>query len=78
LDFIRPGKPVDNGLIESFNGRLRDECLNTHLFWSMEDAREKLEIWSLDYNSRRPHSALRGLTPDEYTASQCLEEEYVR
>lgn len=78
LDFIRPGKPVDNGLIESFNGRLRDECLNTHLFWSMDDAREKLELWRLDYNSHRPHSALGGLTPDEYAASRCREAEYVR
>jgi putative transposase len=51
LDFIRPGKPVENGFIESFNGRLRDECLNTHLFFSMEDAREKLE-------SKRPAGCL--------------------
>ena len=71
LDFIRPRKPVDNGLIESFNGRLRDECLNVHLFWSLEDAREKLEEWRLDYNSFRPHSALGQLTPDEYAASVC-------
>ena len=71
LDFIRPGKPVDNGLIESFNGRLQDECLNIHLFWSLEDAREKLEEWRLDYNSFRPHSALGQLTPDEYAASVC-------
>ncbi len=63
LDFIRPGKPVDNGYIESFNGRLRDECLNTHLFWSIEDAREKLEKWRVDYNVHRPHSALANLPP---------------
>jgi len=43
LDFIRPGKPVENGYIESFNGRLRDECLNVSLFFSLEDARQKLE-----------------------------------
>ena len=49
LDVIHPGKPVDNGLIESFNGRLRDQCLNIHLFWSLEDAREKLEFWRLDF-----------------------------
>ena len=69
LDFIRPGRPVENGLIESFNGRLRDECLNIHLFWTMEDAREKLEEWRLDYNSVRPHSSLGQLTPEEYAAS---------
>ena len=63
LDFIRPGKPVDNGYIESFNGRLRDECLNTHLFWSIEDARDKLEKWRMDYNVHRPHSALANLPP---------------
>jgi putative transposase len=50
LDFIRPGKPVENGHIESFNGRLRDECLNVELFWSIEDARAKLERWRVDYN----------------------------
>jgi putative transposase len=71
LDFIRPGRPVENGLIESFNGRLRDECLNIHLFWTMEDAREKLEEWRLDYNSVRPHSSLGQLTPEEYAASVC-------
>ena len=58
LDFIRPGRPVENGFIESFNGRLRDECLNTHLFWSIKDACEKMETWRVDYNTRRPHSAL--------------------
>lgn len=50
LDFIRPGKPVENGYIESFNGRLRDECLNVSLFFSLEDARGKLEAWRRDYN----------------------------
>lgn len=63
LDFIRPGKPVENGLIESFNGRLRDECLNSELFWSIEDARSKLEKWRVDYNTCRPHSALKNLPP---------------
>ena len=58
LDFIRPGKPVENGYIESFNGRLRDECLNVSLFFSLEDARQKLEAWRQDYNLARPHSAL--------------------
>lgn len=77
LDFIRPGKPVDNWLIESFKGRLRDECLNTHLFWSKDNTREKLETWRLDYSFRRPYSALGGLTPDEYAASRCQEAECV-
>ncbi len=66
LDFIRPGKPVENGLIESFNGRLRDECLNVHLFWTIEDAKEKLVAWQVDYNQNRPHGSLGQLTPNEY------------
>ena len=66
LDFIRPGKPAENGFIESFNGRLRDECLNTELFFSLADAREKLERWRRDYNECRPHSSLSGLSPMEY------------
>jgi len=66
LEFIRPGKPVENGYIESFHGRLRDECLNVHLFFSIEDAREKLELWRLDYNTVRPHGSLNGLTPEQY------------
>jgi putative transposase len=61
LNFIRPGKPVENGYIESFNGRLREECLNVHLFWNIEDAQEKLDHWRNDYNNVRPHSALAGL-----------------
>ena len=66
LDFIRPGKPVENAYIESFNGRLRDECLNVHQFVSLDDARQKIEAWRLDYNQQRPHSALGHLTPSEY------------
>jgi len=66
LDFIRPGKPVDNAFIESFNGRLRDECLNMKVFSSISDAKEKLESWRLDYNTRRPHSAIGDLTPSEF------------
>jgi len=68
LDFIRPGKPVENAFIESFNGRLRDECLNVHQFTSIEDAKAKIEAWRLDYNQRRPHSSLGHLTPNEYVA----------
>jgi putative transposase len=69
LDFIRPGRPVENGLIESFNGRLRDECLNLHLFWSIEDARDKLETWREDYNTQRPHGALANLPPAAFAAN---------
>jgi putative transposase len=61
LEFMRPGRPVENGFIESFNGRLRDECLNTHLFWSIKDACEKIEAWRVDYNTRQPQSALANL-----------------
>jgi len=66
LDFIRPGRPAQNGYIESFNGRLRDECLNSELFFNLEDAREKLERWRCDYNQQRPHSALADRTPAEF------------
>src|SRR5881398_4044989 len=66
LDFIRPGRPVQNGYIESFNGRLRDECLNTEVFSNLADAREKLECWRRDYNETRPHSALADRTPEEF------------
>jgi putative transposase len=66
LDFIRPGKPVENAFIESFNGRLRDECLNVHQFLSIEDAQAKIEAWRVDYNQRRPHSSLGHLTPNEW------------
>lgn len=68
LDFIRPGKPVENGYIESFNGRLRDECLNVELFWSIDDARAKLANWRLDYNFQRPHSALANLAPTVFAS----------
>jgi putative transposase len=63
LCFIRPGRPVENGFIESFNGRLRDECLNVEWFASMDDARRKLAAWRDHYNRERPHSALGDRTP---------------
>lgn len=68
LDFSRPGKPTDNPFIESFNGSFRDECLNTSWFLSLDDAREKIEDWRVNYNSYRPHSSLGYLTPDEFAA----------
>ena len=69
LDLIRPGKPVENGYIESFNGRLRDECLNGEIFFDLVDAREKLERWRRDYNEHRPHSSLDDRTPAEFATT---------
>ena len=66
LDFIRPGKPVENAFIESFNGRLRDECLNVEQFASVADAQAKIEAWRVDYNQRRPHGSLGHLMPTEF------------
>ena len=63
LDFSRPGKPTDNGFIESFNGKFRTECLNTHWFMSLDDARTKMEAWRRDYNEVRPHSAIGNKPP---------------
>ena len=69
LDFSRPGKPTDNALIESFNGRLRAECLNENWFLSLEDAEEKISSWRRDYNEQRPHSALGNLAPREFAST---------
>jgi putative transposase len=66
LQFIQPGKPVQNAYVESFNGRLRDECLNANWFTSLKDARQKIEGWRQDYNQQRPHSSLDYLPPVEY------------
>ena len=66
LEFIQPGKPVQNAYVESFNGRLRDECLNANWFTSLSDARRKVETWRLDYNQQRPHSSLDYLPPAEF------------
>jgi putative transposase len=66
LQFIEPGKPIQNAFIESFNSRLREECLNQHVFISLDDARRKIEAWRQDYNQVRPHSSLGHLTPDEF------------
>lgn len=64
--YIAPGKPQQNGFIESFNGKLRNECLNETLFGTLRDARKTLEEWQEDYNWHRPHSALGNLTPMEF------------
>ncbi len=66
LDFSRRGKPTDNAMIESFNGRFRDECLNIHWFASLEDAEQKIDAFRWDYNENHPHRALKGLSPGEY------------
>ena len=66
LQFIRPGKPVENAFIESFNGRLRDECLNEHWFLSLADARRIIEAWRVSYNTARPHGGLGQLTPEQF------------
>ena len=63
LDFSRPRKPTDNAFIEAFNGRLRAECLDTHWFLTLDDAREKLERWRRDYNEIRPHGAIGNKPP---------------
>jgi putative transposase len=68
LRFIAPGKPSQNGFVESFNGRFRDECLDQSWFTSLADARAAVEVWRVDYNGSRPHSALGYQTPDEIRA----------
>jgi putative transposase len=70
LEFIQPGKPVQNAYVESFNGRLRDECLNANWFTSLSDARRKIEAWRRDYNQERPHSSLEYMPPQEYARSR--------
>ncbi len=66
LRFIRPGKPIENAYVESFNGKFRDECLNEHWFVSLADAQEAIERWRVDYNTVRPHSSLDGATPEQF------------
>ena len=68
--YIQPGRPVQNAFIESFNSRLRDECLNEHVFVSLNQAREIIEAWRHDYNHVRPHSSLGALTPIEFADQQ--------
>ena len=70
LEFIQPGKPVQNAYVESFNGRLRDECLNANWFTSLQDARRKVEAWRRDYNQQRPHSSLNYLPPEEFARNR--------
>lgn len=72
LHFIRPGKPTENGHIESFNGRLRDEFLNTNIFTSVTDFHNKVESWRIDYNHWRPHSSIGNLTPREFARRKMI------
>lgn len=66
IDFSRPGKPTDNAFIETFNGSLRDECLNVHWFETLDEARRLIEAWRIEYNESRPHMALGNIPPSEY------------
>lgn len=68
LDYIRPGKPVENAFVESFNGKFRDECLNGYWFQTLAEAQVRIEVWREDYNRCRPHSSLGDLTPEEFAA----------
>lgn len=70
LEYIQPGKPTQNAFIESFNARLREECLDQELLLSLEDAKQKVEQWRTFYNNFRPHSALGGMPPSRFTAEQ--------
>ncbi len=69
---IQPGKPTQNGHVESFHGRFRDECLNTSWFWNLWDARRKISCWRIDYNQQRPHSSLNYRTPAEFASEWAL------
>jgi len=69
LRFIRPGKPIENAYVESFNGHFRDECLNEHWFRIIAEAQTLIEAWRLDYNTVRPHYSLQQQTPSAYAAA---------
>lgn len=72
LRFIRPGKPIENAYVESFNGKFRDECLNEHWFTSIAEAQQIIEAWRIDYNTVRPHRSLGQLTPAAFAMSEQL------
>jgi putative transposase len=73
LDLSRPGKPVDNTCIESFNARFHEECLNTHSLESIDEAGTKIDAWKRDYDETRPHRALKGLSPRDFVRTMLLE-----
>ena len=76
--YIAPGKPMQNGLVESLIGRLRDECLNEHLFSSLPAARHTIELWRIDYNTKRPHTSLNGLTPLAFANRSAMDHNHDR
>ena len=76
--YIAPGKPMQNGLVESLIGRLRDECLNEHLFKSLPAARQTLAFWRADYNTQRPHTSLDGLTPFTFAYRSAMDHNHNR
>lgn len=73
--YIQPGKPMQNGFVESFNGSFRDECLNETLFSSLSQARQQITEWKEDYNLNRPHSSLGNLTPIEFVMKMALQKQ---
>jgi putative transposase len=75
---IAPGKPMQNGLVESLIGRPRDECLNEHLFRSLPAARHTLQLWRIDYNTQRPHTSLDGLTPFAFANRSAMDHNHNR
>jgi transposase InsO family protein len=75
LEFSRPGKPTDNAFVESFNGHFRQECLDQHWFASLGEARQIIEEWRIEYNTERPHQALKYGTPTDFAAAWELPKE---
>ena len=73
--YIAPGKPMQNGFVESFNGSFRDECLNETLFSSIRQARQQINEWKEDYNTQRPHSSLGNITPSEFAMKMALQKQ---
>ena len=73
--YIAPGKPMQNGFVESFNGSFRDECLNETLFSSLSQARHQINEWKEDYNTQRPHSSLGNITPNEFAMKMALQKQ---
>lgn len=73
--YIAPGKPMQNGFVESFNGSFRDECLNETLFSSLAQAKLHITNWKEDYNQHRPHSSLGNITPSEFAIKRALEKQ---
>ncbi len=70
IRYTRPGKPLDNDYIESFNGKLRDECLNEHWFLNLKHAQQVIEKWVIEYNEERPHSSLGDMKPYAFVKEQ--------